>query len=132
MKQHLKLILVSGLCGLIIGSCLTMITGKVLIHRAFRHGPRKAHFQKRLVHKLERKLSLDEEQKKKVEEIISSRHEKIHAALKEGYPVIKGHVESGITEIESILTDDQKEKWKDIKGKLQKHRNRFESRFLEN
>jgi hypothetical protein len=92
----------------------------ILRTRFSRHiPPRAAHF---LVNRLDRRLDLTDDQKKKIEAIIARRHARMNQIWDSARPRIEAEIEATNNEIASILTPEQRVKFEAIKMRVNRGR----------
>ena len=109
-----------------LGVLAGLLPGFYLTHR-FPPPPPPPHLNHRdrdavMAERLSRDLDLTDAQKKKVTEILKRTSEKLDERLSQMQPEIRKILDDGFSEIEKELTDPQKNKLRDLRERMERHR----------
>jgi Spy/CpxP family protein refolding chaperone len=100
------------------------VVGAAVDHLLFAHFHRRNPppiVAKAILHRLDRKLDLTDQQRDQVEAILKRRHERIHQLMETSRTPIHDEIEAANVEIERVLTPEQREKFQDLKLRLGPH-----------
>ena len=116
-------------CGIAIGTGGTVVVMKHIILNAIQH-PEKV--PQRITDRMRGKLGLTDDQAAKVKAILTERHKKIHALLRQVRPEVDKEFEKAKEEVAAILKPDQAKKWRERFDRLRiwfpaPHANRSDS-----
>lgn len=81
-------------------------------------GPGAGYFPRAMVNRLDRRLDLTDEQRKKVEEIIHRRHANIDALWDGTRPRVRAEVEAANEEIARVLTPEQRARFEKMRMRM--------------
>lgn len=84
----------------------------------FRHPER---MPDRLLNLFRSELDLDDEQAKKVDEIVRRHHEQIEAIRAEVHPRMSAEFSAIHNEVSAVLTDDQRVRWDELRERFRKN-----------
>ena len=96
------------LCGAIVGGTAT---SWVLWHRTMKAFRAPGSVVERMVHDVRREYSLSEDQSRKLEELLAEHHEAMQAIQDEFQPRIEEQLESLRTQVQDLLSPEQRERW---------------------
>ncbi|MCF6177348.1 MAG: hypothetical protein L3J71_16465 [Victivallaceae bacterium] len=109
------------IAGIVIG----VLSGVIVMHQSSRAGrPMPSRFKSIMLMHMTQRLNLTVEQKEQVKPIIGLMMEKIHQHQTEQRPVIKAVVDTALSDIEKILTEEQQIKFNKMKFEMAKRRRR--------
>jgi hypothetical protein len=92
--------------------------------RSFLRFPLAGRFRNRITNNLTHRLELNAEQQAETEKIINAMAEQIRNYQTIQRPKIKAVIDSAMSEIEKLLTSEQREKFIAMRAKMAKHRGR--------
>jgi hypothetical protein len=114
------------IAGIVIG----VLSGALVMHRSTRNGRQmSSRFKSRMLMHMTQRLDLDVEQKEQAKTIISLMMEKIYQQQTEQRPIIKAVIDTALSDIEKILTEEQKIKFNKMKIEMAKRRHRKPSGY---
>lgn len=106
-------LVVTFIAGFVVGAVVDRF---VMFEREPRRPPPLA--TEAMLHRLDRRLDLTDQQREQIEQILERRHERIHQLMQTTRPQVHREVEAANAEIERLLTPEQREKFKDMKMRL--------------
>jgi len=107
--------------GVIIG----LVSGLAInSHRSFARFPFAGNFRNRITNNLTHRLELNAEQQAETEKIINAMAEQIRHYQTIQRPKIKIVIDSAMSEIEKLLTPEQRDKFIEMRTEMAKHRGR--------
>lgn len=71
-----------------------------------------------MVERLDRRLDLTDDQRTRIEQILRHRHARINAMWSDVRPRVRGEVEATNTEIDAVLTPEQRERFAEMKMRM--------------
>ena len=104
-------LLVTFIAGAIIG----VVADRALLMARLRNGPRGAQF---VINRLDRKLDLDDQQRARVAEIVQRHEARITSIWSAVRPQVRQEFDAANSEIEQVLTPEQRQKFEKIKLRL--------------
>lgn len=104
------------LCGILIGSGMTILIARRMIVKNFRHPEG---IPQRITKRMKRNLDLSDIQAEKVQQIISGHLRDLFQIRKETYPRVRKHLEELREEVADVLNEKQEQKWRERFAKLE-------------
>ena len=110
-----------------VGGLFVGIAGdRLYLIRTHQFFPRRAaeFAEHRLVNRLQRELSLTDQQRVAVERIVAQRHAHVNAIWDSVRPRVRAEITAANAEIEKLLTPDQRTKFRSLQLRTEQHRGR--------
>ncbi|MBN1828837.1 MAG: hypothetical protein JW884_06805 [Deltaproteobacteria bacterium] len=102
----------------ILGMLAGVLSSSFLVKQRFFHYSESKAPRHLILDRLDRELSLTEDQRRRTEKILDRSGEKIEALSREYRPMIAVVIKESLDEIEGVLRDDQKPRFHEIREKM--------------
>lgn len=102
----------------VLAAFATGVLAGIAIDRRLHRPPAPAFMVDAMLHRLDRRLDLTDEQREKIEQIIERRHERMTELFAHVRPQMDAEIAATNAEIERVLTPEQREKFQKMRMRL--------------